>query len=65
MTAPGVGSPRSPSSLRKERAGRRAPVSWGLLGVAGLAGGTALLARANLFPLMSGDSDEPVYVYQG
>jgi hypothetical protein len=27
-------------------------------------GALALLARANLFPLMSGDSDEPVYVYQ-
>ncbi len=29
-----------------------------------VAGAVALLARANLFPLMSGDSDEPVYVYQ-
>src|SRR5580700_1976511 len=28
------------------------------------AGVVALVARANLFPLMSGDSDEPVYVYQ-
>jgi Dolichyl-phosphate-mannose-protein mannosyltransferase len=27
-------------------------------------GALALVARANLFPLMSGDADEPVYVYQ-
>ncbi len=30
-----------------------------------VAGGVALVARANLAPLWSGDSDEPVYVYQG
>ncbi|MDQ1477938.1 MAG: hypothetical protein QOE62_3167, partial [Actinomycetota bacterium] len=40
-------------------------VSWPFVVVSGLAGGAALLARANLFPLMSGDADEPVYVYQG
>ena len=39
-------------------------VPWGL-GLLALASGlVALLARANLYPLWSGDSDEPVYVYQ-
>ena len=32
--------------------------------VAGAAGATALVAKAALFPFMSGDADEPVYVYQ-
>jgi hypothetical protein len=40
-------------------------VPWAFVGGAALAGGAALVARANLFPLMSGDADEPVYVYQG
>src|SRR5262245_33523426 len=34
-------------------------------GVAGVAGAIALLAKARLFPLMSGDADESVYIYQG
>ena len=42
----------------------RSPVPWSLGAVAAVAGVLALVARANLFPLMSGDSDEPVYVYQ-
>ncbi|MDQ1460736.1 MAG: hypothetical protein QOI08_2220 [Actinomycetota bacterium] len=65
MTATGVGSPRSPSPFRKGCPHGRVRVSWPFVVVSGLAGGAALLARANLFPLMSGDADEPVYVYQG
>ena len=42
----------------------RSRVPWSLGSVAVVAGVLALVARANLFPLMSGDSDEPVYVYQ-
>src|SRR5262245_30642072 len=34
-------------------------------GLAVAAGAIALLAKANLFPLMSGDADESVYIYQG
>src|SRR3954464_9524654 len=36
----------------------------GLFGVVAAAGVIALVSRANLAPLMSGDADEPVYVYQ-
>jgi len=43
----------------------RSLVPWPLGALTLIAGGLALVARANLFPLMSGDSDEPVYVYQG
>src|ERR1700704_6463240 len=42
-----------------------APRTWMTLLFVGIVpGAIALLARANLFPLMSGNSDEPVYVYQ-
>jgi hypothetical protein len=63
MTATGGGSSRSPASLPpRQRSGRG---SWLLLAFVGVSGAAALIARANLFPLMSGDADEPVYVYQG
>jgi len=39
-------------------------LSWPLVGLAFAAGVIAPAARANLFPLGSGDSDEAVYVYQ-
>jgi hypothetical protein len=37
---------------------------WPVVALSFVGGVVALVARANLFPLMSGDSDEPVYVYQ-
>src|ERR1700694_3071170 len=39
-------------------------VPWPLLGLSLASGVIALVAQANLFPLMSGDADESVYVYQ-
>jgi hypothetical protein len=42
---------------------RRPYVSAALFAVAG--GVIALVAKANLFPFMSGDADESVYIYQG
>jgi hypothetical protein len=48
-------------AIRRLRAWR---VSWLLLGLSLAAGLIALVARAKLFPLMSGDSDAAVYRYQ-
>ena len=44
--------------------GRHGRLPWAVVALSVAAGLIALVARANLFPLMSGDSDEPVYVYQ-
>src|SRR5947209_2993552 len=41
---------------------RRVPLPLVFVGLA--SGAAALVGRANLAPLMSGDADEPVYVYQ-
>jgi hypothetical protein len=43
---------------------RTSGLQWWLVVATVASGAVALLAQANLFPLMSGDSDEPVYVYQ-
>ena len=61
MRGTGDGVSRPARRIARARL-RRLP--WLLFGFSFAAGALALVARANLFPLMSGDSDEPVYVYQ-